>query len=377
MSAHRSDWVAGVLKPRPVPSLPMNRAFSISMSLLLAMAAACATEGPAAPPQASPPMSDVTGDATSASDVHEDVPGDAPPGDGSSTPDAKGTDVEPDTAAVDAVASEVATSDSATTDTFTPSDGACETDCADKTCGSDGCGGICGYCTYPLVCDALGLCVEVCEPQCAGRVCGPDGCGGQCSPGCDEDLACGENGLCYEVACEPDCTNKVCGEDGCGGDCGLCASPKVCVSGGCALGPCGIIDAVGECQGEVAVTCADLVTLVEDDCDLYEDLTCAYDGWANKFACIDIGPCVPQCEGKVCGADGCEGTCGSCTNGWSCELGQCKPEPGGDCGSITVTGKCEEAVLIFCSADKIYMVDCAVTGETCKWNAPENAFGCL
>ena len=117
-------------------------------------------------------------------------------------------------------------------------------------------------------------------------------------------LICGEDGLCYEAACEPDCTNKVCGEDGCGGDCGICASPKVCVSGGCALGPCGTIDAVGECQGEVAVTCVDLVNLVEDDCEEYEDLTCAYDGWSNTFSCIDVGPCMPQCEGKVCGSDG-------------------------------------------------------------------------
>ena len=257
------------------------------------------------------------------------------------------------------------------------SDGACEPDCEGKTCGSDGCGGICGYCTYPLVCDAEGSCVEVCEPQCDGKTCGPDGCGGQCAPGCDESLVCGEDGLCYEAACEPDCTNKVCGDDGCGGDCGLCASPKVCINGGCALGPCGTVDAVGECQGEVAVTCEDLVNLVEDDCDQYEDLKCAYDGWANKFACIDIGPCVPQCEGKVCGSDGCEGTCGACTNGWACELGQCKPEPGGDCGSITGTGKCEGDILIFCSAEKIYMVDCAVTGEDCKWDSGANAFGCL
>ena len=57
--------------------------------------------------------------------------------------------------------------------------------------------------------------------------------------------------------------------------------------------------------------------------------------------------------------------------------GQCKPEPGGDCGSITGTGKCEGDILIFCSAEKIYMVDCAVTGEDCKWDSGANAFGCL
>ncbi len=377
MSADPSDGVAGVLRARPVPSIPMKRSFSIGMLLLLATTTACGAEEPPQASTTSPPAGDIAEDTPASSDVSQDVPEDAETLDASVTPEVTDTVVDQDTAAQDSGPQEVADSDGAATDTFTPSDGACEPACEGKTCGSDGCGGICGYCTYPLVCDAEGLCVEVCEPLCDGKVCGPDGCGGQCSPGCDEDLVCGEDGLCYEAACEPDCSNKVCGEDGCGGDCGLCASPKVCVSGGCALGPCGTIDAVGECQGEVAVNCVDQVNLIEDDCEQYEDLKCAYDGWSNKFACIDVGPCVPQCEGKVCGADGCEGTCGACTNGWSCELGQCKPEPGGDCGSITVTGKCEADVLIFCSADKIYMVDCSVTGETCKWNAAENGFGCL
>lgn len=350
----------------------MKRACPIGIALLVSVATACATEAPDAPPVTSPPASDAMADTAQPTDVAEVALSDAV-----AEPEVQEADTGAELPSQDTSEVPEPPQDTSATDGFTPSDGACEPDCVDKTCGSDGCGGICGYCTYPLVCDAAGLCVEVCEPQCEDKVCGPDGCGGQCAPGCDEDLVCGDDGLCYQAACEPDCTNKVCGEDGCGGDCGICASPKVCVSGGCALGPCGTIDAVGECQGEIAVTCVDLVTLVEDDCEQYEDLKCAYDGWANKFACVDVGPCVPQCDGKVCGADGCEGTCGSCTNGWSCELGQCKPEPGGDCGSITVTGKCEGDVLIFCSAQKIYMVDCAVTGETCKWNAPENAFGCL
>ena len=261
-------------------------------------------------------------------------------------------------------------------DTFVPQDGSCTPDCTEKVCGDDGCGGICGYCTYPLVCDAEGLCVEVCEPQCDEKLCGPDGCGGACSPGCDEALDCGEDGLCYEPACVPDCSDKVCGSDGCGGDCGLCAAPKVCQTGGCALGPCGTVDAVGECQGEVAVTCEGLVTLVEEDCAALDDQKCAYDAWSNQFTCMEIGPCEPQCTDKVCGSDGCDGTCGACTNGWACELGQCKPEPGGDCGPITATGLCEGSILIFCSAAKIYMVDCASTGETCKWDPPSNGFGC-
>jgi hypothetical protein len=262
-------------------------------------------------------------------------------------------------------------------DGFIPSDGACEPTCEDKACGSDGCGGICGYCTYPLICNGDGVCVEVCQPQCDLKTCGPDGCGGLCDPGCDESLSCADDGLCYEPTCEPNCTDKVCGSDGCGGDCGLCATPKVCLNGGCALGPCGTVDATGECQGELLVLCEDLVNLVQEDCDEYDDKACGYDSWANVYACVEIGPCTPQCDGKVCGADGCEGSCGACTGGWACELGQCKPEPGGDCGPISAVGTCEGDVLIFCSAAKIYMEDCAINGETCKWDPPASTYGCL
>lgn len=36
-----------------------------------------------------------------------------------------------------------------------------------------------------------------------------------------------------------------------------------------------------------------------------------------------IPACTPSCVGKVCGANGCGGNCGTCTGGLSCEDGQC------------------------------------------------------
>lgn len=36
-------------------------------------------------------------------------------------------------------------------------------------------------------------------------------------------------------------------------------------------------------------------------------------------------PCVPTCAGKVCGANGCRGSCGSCTGTTVCFAGQCVP----------------------------------------------------
>lgn len=51
----------------------------------------------------------------------------------------------------------------------------------------------------------------------------------------------------------------------------------------------------------------------------------------ESSVCISDGSCcVPYCEGKLCGDDGCEGTCGACDAGWECDAqGQCLW--GGDC----------------------------------------------
>lgn len=254
-------------------------------------------------------------------------------------------------------------------------DGPCVPDCTDKVCGSDGCEGLCGYCTYPLVCDAEGQCVEVCVPECEGKFCGPDGCGGTCGQ-CEDELICGDDGLCYTPECEPDCAGKVCGPDGCGSDCGLCAEPKICTNGYCNLGPCGVVTSVGECQGNVAVWCEGGDTLIEQDCSLAEGYICAYDGFANKYVCMDEPECVPKCEGKVCGSDGCEGQCGACSSGWACEQGQCQPQPGAACGTVTSVGLCVDNTLWFCTGEVLYSIDCTLTGETCQW-VPANAkFDC-
>ncbi len=252
----------------------------------------------------------------------------------------------------------------------------CSKDCTGKVCGSDGCGGICGYCTYPLVCDGDGECVDVCQVACDGKVCGPDGCGGICGT-CEEPLECGSDGLCYQPDCIPNCVAKVCGPDGCGGDCGVCPEPKVCVNGGCALGPCGTVTSVGECQGNVAVWCIGQSQLIEDDCDAYDNHECIYDGFANSYVCAEKGECVPKCEGKKCGGDGCGGNCPpGCTTGWACVQGECDKEAGADCGPITAIGLCEASTLWFCSNDKLYSVDCAQTGEQCGWDIDAASFAC-
>jgi hypothetical protein len=175
----------------------------------------------------------------------------------------------------------------------------CTPDCTGRVCGDDGCGGTCGSCVAPLVCDATGQCVtagtgqhgDLCtdQAQCsAGLVCilftATDGyCSGVCncadSTGCPAGLTpptecmwsdggtpatcyCGyqcpngvadcPNGgvgwLCQDVggfmgcipgACQPNCAGKACGDDGCGGSCGTCAGGETCnASGQCIPGGC-------------------------------------------------------------------------------------------------------------------------------------------
>jgi hypothetical protein len=48
-------------------------------------------------------------------------------------------------------------------------------------------------------------------------------------------------------------------------------------------------------------------------------------------------PCVPDCAGKVCGDDGCGGSCGTCTDLRTCQGGQCA------CLAVECNGACVAA----------------------------------
>ena len=67
-----------------------------------------------------------------------------------------------------------------------------------------------------------------CARQCNDKTCGPDGCGGVCG-NCTK---CGETctgGACAFTACK----EKKCGDDGCGGVCGTCDEGHDCTDGAC------------------------------------------------------------------------------------------------------------------------------------------------
>ncbi len=209
--------------------------------------------------------------------------------------------------------------------------GACVAQCGGRVCGDDGCGGECGECDGRCV--GGRECVP-CEPRCEGRDCGDDGCGRTCGE-CDPGATCSDAGVCV-VDCVPDCGGKVCGGDGCGGACGRCAVDETCEGGRCVPDEqvCGDRVCAGDetcrsCQADCGVCCGNGVCQPELDegcvsCPV--DCACTPNESCDEGLDRCVTLCVPQCEGRVCGPDGCGhgGTCGECEPGFGCDqLGRC------------------------------------------------------
>lgn len=51
------------------------------------------------------------------------------------------------------------------------------------------------------------------------------------------------------------------------------------------------------------------------------------DGYASPMEDPLACNCVPNCDGRMCGDDGCGGSCGGCGEGQNCNEGQCQGEP--------------------------------------------------
>ena len=288
-------------------------------------------------------------------------------------------------------------------------DSGCVPQCTGKTCGSNGCGGLCGTCPTGEGCSPLGTCVTpacgslkcgetdsngiacsacdtgsccngtcivlgmdeancgkcaltcpalqscvvgeclACTANCTGKTCGPDGCGGLCGT-CSAGTVC-FGGTC--TACLPNCLNSVCGDDGCGGTCGKCTANQACVAGQCS-------SCTAACVGK---NCGE-----NDGCGGKCDGTCPNGGTCQGGACA--GGCVPDCSGKECGYDGCGSTCGQCPFPQTCTAGKCVCKPwcttkglncgpdgcGGTCGTCTGTQICgglgtcvDDPAIIGCS----------------------------
>ena len=221
----------------------------------------------------------------------------------------------------------------------------CVPDCYGKQCGDDGCGGSCG----DAPCGGIGAkcvesrCIGGCFPQCGrnGHQCGDDGCGGSCGS-CAAGQECAASvGKC----CTPSCTGKACGDDGCGGTCGACGGGQVCDAGQCKTPACnGFPHLHGCCTPDnFEVYCDPATNTVKKlACSAFTPSQfCGWNTGASGYRCggdatYPVDPsasepylcpsnlCVPQCNAKNCGPDGCGGTCGACASGDVCA-------PGGNC----------------------------------------------
>ncbi|MBL7206220.1 MAG: hypothetical protein ISS36_01325 [Candidatus Aenigmarchaeota archaeon] len=239
----------------------------------------------------------------------------------------------------------------------------CQPDCGTRECGTDHCGellcgdfdgecpgarescnqetGVCD-CTEPITCESLGR-------ECGGPY--SDGCGGTINCGtCDNPRSSCISGRCV---CEPltvaDCLTRdipmYCGSllNGCGGtiNCGNCDDGDICKK---VTKPTGI--QVYECVCANPLSCSGLGlecgTWSDDGCGGELDCGSCDDGYecvSNK--CEKI-PCVPNCDGKLCGDDGCGGSCGTCDSsaGFVCIGGQCECGVGMDIGGICCDPDC-------------------------------------
>lgn len=223
----------------------------------------------------------------------------------------------------------------------------CEPQCEDKDCGDDGCGGLCGECTGPQDECQDGLCT--CLPHCEGKECGGDGCGADCGE-CADGNSCNEDGLCQpqDPACGDDYANQPCYFSPCDvpsfnicliTECGTIGATE----GKLNLGAVHDLDAGADgVQVEVLLRVCDMPldspAELWFDGDLAETMELPAGSGAFHFLealtlmggaepqCFDLKArvgeapdletqlctdvCVPQCEGKECGEDGCGGECG-------------------------------------------------------------------
>ena len=214
----------------------------------------------------------------------------------------------------------------------------CEPACDGRACGDDGCGAACGECPAQSACEG-GQCVAA--PACGDGTCGNDEdcerCPRDC--GCTGDQRC-EGGRCVEV-CTPDCAGRTCGADGCGSSCGDCTGAQVC-------------DGAGRC-GDRPVACGDGVCDLTEDCGTcVDDCACRAGERCQDNACVEV--CVPDCNRRICGDDGCGGTCGDCPADQVCDgAGRCIGVPddcgdqacnnGEDCGTCPADCACEGGEL--------------------------------
>ena len=100
--------------------------------------------------------------------------------------------------------------------------------------------------------------------------------------------------------------------------------------------------AEAEAEVEIAPWCGDGSCAGEEDCGTCPDDCGCEDG---KMCSDGVCICEPDCEGKECGSDACDGDCGTCAGAQdACQEGKCVCQPdcaGKECGPDGCGGLCD------------------------------------
>jgi len=249
----------------------------------------------------------------------------------------------------------------------------CVPDCADKECGTDGCGGSCGECEGTLQCDDEGHCTELPGNSCLApfpieslpfstpstastedathELAVPyDACPGETGVvggGSPEEVYAftpTESGV-YTVEVDADFSAIVYVVTDCTIFAKDCFIPKW-------EGPLIWFQVDWDCKKPAASDCGGiestyLLTSAQLTLNIWLEADTPYfivvDGKSNAESEADkgayqldiSGPCTPECENRECGSDGCGLTCGTCEEGLVCDepTGQCEAQPGNACTS--------------------------------------------
>ena len=107
---------------------------------------------------------------------------------------------------------------------------------------------------------------------------------------------------------------------------------------------------------------------------------CIYNPLLATTSCEDLDfvvpDCLPRCEGKSCGGDGCGGSCGFCPASGICDGSQCHL-PGEPCGDIPTTGACLGNAVATCVNDGLQYLDCTPLLRKCDYNSATGKFECV
>jgi hypothetical protein len=165
--------------------------------------------------------------------------------------------------------------------------GPCVPDCAESQCGDDGCGGTCGACEAPAVCNE-GRCseagcgeLEACDGECVSLSADPEHCG-RCGRTCTVPDGSGAVAICAQAECGVACggvaVNLADDPDHCGACDRACANgpdgQAACVEGVCA-DPCG--DLLG-CHDQCFTEDSPYVSLCGNACCAADPLPRAISG---------------------------------------------------------------------------------------------------